>query len=51
MGIVEDATKKEEDKAEIESRLELAVRNIIENTTYELIDEPYGMERRLHEGV
>ena len=51
MGIVEEATKKEDDKAEIEQRLEQAVRNIIDKTTNELMGEPYGMERRLHEGI
>jgi len=41
MGLVEECTKKEEDKADIESRLESAVRNIIDSTTMELMGEPY----------
>ncbi len=47
MGLVDEVTRKEDDKADIEGRLEQAVKNIIDRTTFELIGEPYGMERRL----
>ncbi len=47
MGLVDECTRKEEDKAEIEIRLERAVKSIIQNTTYELMGESYNMERKL----
>ena len=37
MGLIEDAVKFEEDKVEIENKLEVAVKNIINSTTYELM--------------
>lgn len=49
MGMIEECTKKEDDKADLESKLEVAVRNIIDSTTSELMGEPYQMERKLYE--
>lgn len=37
MGMIEECTKREDDKAEIEVKLEQAVRNIIHATTVELM--------------
>ena len=51
MGLIEESTKKEEDKAEIEQRLEKAVKQIINTTTLELMGESCNMERKLQEGI
>ncbi len=51
MGLIDECTRKEDDKAEIEQKLERAVRQIISNTTFELMGEPYAMERKLQEGL
>ena len=37
MGLIEECTKYEDEKAEIEAKLEEAVRNVIYSTTYELM--------------
>ena len=47
MGLIDECTRKEEDKSEIEQKLERAVRLIISNTTMELMGEPFAMERKL----
>jgi len=51
LGLIDDCTRKEEDKSDIESKLEKAVKNIINTTTNELIGDSYQMERKLHEGI
>jgi hypothetical protein len=51
MGLIEECTRKEDDKAEIEQKLERAVRQIITTTTIELMGEPFNMERKLQEGI
>jgi hypothetical protein len=41
LGLIDDCTRKEEDKSEIEGKLEKAVKNIINTTTMELIGDSY----------
>ncbi|CDW72990.1 leucine rich repeat family protein [Stylonychia lemnae] len=51
LGLIDDCTRKEEDKSDIDSKLEKVVKNIINTTTMELIGDSYQMERKLHEGI
>ena len=51
MGIIEECTKKDENKFDIDSQLEEAFKNIIYSTTIELLGEPNGLEKKMKKSI
>jgi len=51
VGLVEEAIKKEEDKAELDERLEEAVMEIVKVTAAELSEEAGNLEKKMKRAV
>jgi hypothetical protein len=51
MGIIEECNKKEDDKFEIDGKLENIFKNIIYATTIELMGEPISMEKKMKKAI
>lgn len=46
-GLLQDCTKREEEKLNLDQGLENAIWNIIYDTTVDLVDKPLGLEKRM----
>lgn len=51
MGVMEDCNKKDEERYEIDSKLEEAFKDIIYTTTMELLGEPGCLEKKMKKAV